>query len=376
MIHVMAERHPMEWLRPFIESIKNILTSDNLYSGILLKSLTALVGSVVIWMVLKLILNVIEKRIKQSEFIKKNTQTFPLIRKFTFYTLILVTGSYLIGLFDGKWIGNIFYAAFIMLLAVPVKDFIMVAVRYVEARIAKNSQTKIDDIIFDILNKFTGTIIYATAVIFALDILGINIMPIIAGAGIAGVAIGFASKDTLSNLIAGILLIIDRPFELGDRIELWQAPKGSATWGDVIDIGLRATKIRTTDNIVVIIPNNEIMIRDIINYTTINSKIRVRINIGVAYDSDMEKAKEAILKVARQVEWISDEPEPKVVVRNFGAFAVELQLRIWIQDARKRMDTISFITDKVKSIFEIEGIEIPYPKRDLYIKKESDAAGK
>ena len=110
-------------------------------------------------------------------------------------------------------------------------------------------------------------------------------------AGVAGVAIGFAAKDTLSNLIAGILLIIDRPFEVGDRIEVWSAPAGSATWGDVIDIGLRATKIKTTDNIVIIIPNNEIMLRDIINYTIISENIRVRINIGIAYDADLKKAK-------------------------------------------------------------------------------------
>jgi small-conductance mechanosensitive channel len=93
--------------------------------------------------------------------------------------------------------------------------------------------------------------------------MGFNIMPFVAGAGVAGIDIGFAANDTLSNLIAGVLLIIDRPFEVGDRIEVWSAPKNAATWGDVIDIGLRATKIRTTDNIVIVISNNEMMKRDI-----------------------------------------------------------------------------------------------------------------
>jgi len=198
--------------------------------------------------------------------------------------------------------------------------------------------------------------------------LGVNVMPFIAGAGVAGIAIGFAAKDTLSNLIAGVLLIVDRPFEVGDRIEVWTAPSGSATWGDVIDIGLRATKIKTTDNIIIIIPNNEIMKRDIINYTIITSKIRVRVNIGIAYDADMEKAKELIIKVADSAEWIAKDPAPKVVVRNFGASSVDLQLRVWIGDARKRMDTISYITDNIKAEFDKGGIEIPYPKRDIFIK--------
>ena len=195
-------------------------------------------------------------------------------------------------------------------------------------------------------------------------------MPFVAGAGVAGIAIGFAAKDTLSNLIAGVLLIIDRPFEVGDRIEVWSAPKNAATWGDVIHIGLRATKIRTTDNIVIIIPNNEIMKRDIINYTTVTKEIRVRIPIGIAYDADIKKAKELIIKTALELDWVMQEPAPKVVVRNFGDSAVDLQARIWISRPRRRMDTISHVTDRVREVFQEEGIEIPYPKRDIYIKKE------
>lgn len=182
-----------------------------------------------------------------------------------------------------------------------------------------------------------------------------------------GVAIGFAAKDTLSNLIAGILLIIDRPFEIGDRIEVWSAPSGSASWGDVIDIGLRATKIKTTDNIIIVIPNNEIMKRDIVNYTLISTSIRIRINIGVAYNTDIELAKKLVLQVANEVEWVQDSPPPKVVVRNFGESSVDLQLRAWIGDARQRMNTISTITDQIKTAFDAENIEIPYPKRDIHI---------
>ena len=266
---------------------------------------------------------------------------------------------------------KIFHALFVILFARPSKNFLIVIIRYLQSRVAHKTDSKIDDILFDLLIRFSNFIIYTVAVVIALDILGINVVPFVAGAGVAGVAIGFAAKDTLSNLIAGVLLIIDRPFEVGDRIEVWTAPAGSSTWGDVIDIGLRATKIKTTDNIVIIIPNNEIMLRDIINYTIISENIRVRINIGIAYDANLQKAKKAILKVAQATEWVLDDPPPKVVVRNFGESAVGLQLRVWIHDARRRMDTISDITDKVKEAFDAEGIEIPYPKRDIYITQKS-----
>jgi len=262
---------------------------------------------------------------------------------------------------------KLFYATLIILLAFPVKDCMLLVLSYLEAHLVKKSKTKVDDIVFELINKFAGIIILAVAVLLALDVLGINVMPFVAGAGVAGIAVGFAAKDTLSNLIAGILFLIDRPFEVGDRIEVWSSPANSATWGDVIEIGLRATKIRTTDNIVIVIPNNEIMMRDIINYTTLSDDIRVRIPIGVSYDTDIEKAKNVILEVAETAEGVLKHPVPKVVVRQFGASSVDLQLRVWIKDARRRMDTISFMTDKVKEAFDREGIEIPYPKRDIIV---------
>jgi small-conductance mechanosensitive channel len=335
------------------------------------KALAAIIGSYIIWVILKRILESIEKKTKQNNFLKINIQIFSVIRRALLYGLMLVTGTYLIRLFNISLLENIFHALMIMLIASPATDCLLILLEYAEKNIIDKTKTKVDDVIFNLINKFSGAIIYATAVVLALDILGVNVMPFIAGAGVAGIAIGFAAKDTLSNLIAGVLLIIDRPFEVGDRIEVWSAPAGSATWGDVIDIGLRATKIKTTDNIVIIIPNNEIMKRDIVNYTIISTNIRVRINIGIAYDANIEKAKELILNVAESVSWISKTPAPKVVVRNFGESSVDLQLRVWIDDARKRMDTISHVTDKIKTAFDEQGIEIPYPKRDITITHRS-----
>ena len=109
------------------------------------------------------------------------------------------------------------------------------------------------------------------------------------------------------------------------------------------------------------------MKRDIINYTIISAMIRVRINIGIAYNADIAQAKKIIFDVVDDIEWIAKEPKPKVVVRVFGESSVDLQVRVWIKNARKRMDTISEVTDKVKEAFDQHGIEIPYPKRDITI---------
>ena len=333
----------------------------------LYKLVLAIGCAYIVWFIAKRVLTMTQKRLQTYRFFHENAHIFDIGRKSFKYILFLTVGTFVLRTLNLTLLEKPLQAIFIVLLAIPVKDFATIALEYLQKRIANKTETKIDNIIFDLLSKFAGVIILVVAVMLALDMLGINVMPFVAGAGVAGIAIGFAAKDTLSNLIAGVLLIVDRPFEIGDRIEIWSAPIDSATWGDVIDIGLRATKIKTTDNIVIIIPNNEIMKRDIVNYTIISSQIRIRINIGIAYDADMNKAKKIILGVAAEIPEISSTPAPKVVVRNFGESAVDLQLRVWIRNARKRMDTISEITDQVKTRFDEEKIEIPYPKRDITV---------
>jgi small-conductance mechanosensitive channel len=336
------------------------------------KSLAVLLMTCLTWWVVKAILRVIDRRLQKYAFFQSNPQTIRSLQRIIFYALAAIALTYIARLFALSLLEKVFQALLIILAAGPAKDILIVSLSYLEKHLAERTNTKADDIIFDLLNRFSGAILYVTAVILALDVIGINVMPFIAGAGVAGIAIGFAAKDTLSNLIAGVLLIIDRPFEVGDRIEVWSAPSGSASWGDVIDVGLRATKIKTTDNIVIIIPNNEIMKRDIVNYTIITAKIRVRVNVGIAYEADIRRAKTIILDVARRMDWAAATPPPKVVVRSFGNSAVDLQLRVWINEARRRMDTISFVIDQVKEAFDQAGIEIPYPKRDIHITREQD----
>ena len=359
----------MDTLRKLLNTILETLSTGDSPFSVAEQALFAVVGTVLIWFAIKILLAIVEKKVGQYGLFKGNRDIFQAIRKAFQRLTLLVAGTYLIRVLNLTFIESAFHALMILLLAGPLVGFSILLLRYLEKGVAERTANKVDDILFDLLNKFAGAIIYITAAILALDTLGLNVMPFVAGAGVMGVALGFAAKDTLSNLIAGVLLIIDRPFEVGDRIEVWRAPAGSASWGDVIDIGLRATKIRTTDNIVIIIPNNEIMTRDIVNYTIINTKIRVRINVGIAYDADLALAKKTVLDVAGEIDWIAREPAPKVVVRSFGESSVELQLRVWIPDARRRMDTISRATDRIKECFDEQGIEIPYPKRDITIKQ-------
>jgi small-conductance mechanosensitive channel len=261
-------------------------------------------------------------------------------------------------------------AVLVIIFARPVTRIVEYFMKTVEENFVKKTNTKADDVVFPLLNKVVKYAIYVFAVVIALGQLGIEVVPFVAGLGIAGLAIGLAAKDTLANIISGIFIIIDQPFVVGDRIEVWSAPRQQATWGDVIDIGLRSTKIKTTDNIVIVIPNAEIAKRDIINYTAISPQIRLRIPVGISYESDLKKAEEVLIRVAEATKGVSKKPKPQVIVKNFGESSIDLELRIWIDNARERRRITSEIGKKVKEEFDKEGIEIPYPKRHVFLKTE------
>jgi small-conductance mechanosensitive channel len=342
---------------------------SELFQNTLVPVMVILLVAMVGWLIFNAIMRVCEKKYRSHPFFNNNSHIFALLKRSGHYSILILACIGLIRLLKATNVEKIFYAFLIILLSSLANSILKYLIPYLEKKFAAKTDTPVDDVILRLLEKFSGGIIFLIGGILALDVLGLNVMPFIAGAGVVGLAIGFAAKDTLSNWIAGILLIIDRPFEVGDRIEVWTAPANSATWGDVLDIGLRATKIQTTDNIIIVIPNNELMKRDIINYTSITKHIRVRIPIGIAYDADANRAKESIIKIAFELDWVMQEPPPGVVVKSFGDSAVNLEARIWISDPRRRIDTISHITDRVKEVFQEEGIEIPYPKRDIYIKQ-------
>ncbi|WP_419165008.1 mechanosensitive ion channel family protein [Candidatus Palauibacter sp.] len=264
------------------------------------------------------------------------------------------------------------YAIWIGVLFFPLSRFVGDLLTAIESEVVSRTETSLDKTALPMINKAVRFVIVALGVVVALAELGINIAPLLAGAGVMGLALSLAAKDTLSNLIAGVLLIVDRPFQVGDRIELWTAPNETGSWGDVIEIGLRATKIRNPDNLVIVVPNNQIMQRDITNYTMSGQDIRLRIPFSVAYESDIDRAKELLVEIAIGVEDVKKEPEPIVIARGFGPSEVKLQLRVWILEARARRRIADEISERALRAFAEAGVEIPYPKRELYIRSGGD----
>ncbi len=205
-----------------------------------------------------------------------------------------------------------------------------------------------------------GVVIIGTLTVA--DQLGINITSLIAGLGIAGLALSFAAQDTVANLISGISLIIDRPFAQGDWISIGDL---HAT---VTDIRLRTTVLTTFDNEVVVVPNKQLAQERVVNYT-LTPKIRVRVPVGIAYKEDIEKAREVMLSTIREDSRVMEEPSPMVVVSSLGDSSVNLEMRFWTADSVMKYSLMWEYIEKVKIALDSAGIEIPYPHMQLFVEQ-------
>ncbi len=191
----------------------------------------------------------------------------------------------------------------------------------------------------------------------------------VASAGVVGIAIGFAAKDTLSNLFAGIFIIADAPYKLGDFVVL-----GTGERGMVTDIGLRSTRILTRDDIEVIIPNAVIGNATIVNESAgKHVKQRIRIRVSVAYGTDVEQTREILLAAASPENGVCESPEPRVRFREFGDSGLRFELLAWIPEPVLQGKVIDRLNSDVYRRFREEGIEIPFPKRDVYIRNHPPA---
>jgi len=201
---------------------------------------------------------------------------------------------------------------------------------------------------------------------------GVNPLGWLASAGIVGIAVGFAAKDTLANLFAGFFIVADAPYAIGDYINL-----DSGERGRVSAIGLRSTRLLTRDDVEITIPNGVIANAKIINESGGPSpKLRIRIVIGVAYGSDVDQVKEILNEIGNAHPEICSSPAPRVRLRAFGPSSLDFNLMAWIQHPQDRGRISHEIHMEIYKRFLIEGIEIPYAKQDVFIKEWPHAPGK
>jgi small conductance mechanosensitive channel len=196
-------------------------------------------------------------------------------------------------------------------------------------------------------------------ILFALSQLGISLGPLLAGLGIAGFIIGFALQDTLSNFASGMMILIYRPFDVGDFVE-----SGGVT-GRVDRMSLVNTTFKTLDNQVIVVPNNLIWQQVITNLTAQRTR-RVDLTFGISYSDDIDKAKAILKDVVDNHGSVLSTPEPNIRVGALGESSVDLICRPWVKTDHY-WDTYWDLTEIVKKRFDEEGISIPFPQRDVHM---------
>jgi len=191
-----------------------------------------------------------------------------------------------------------------------------------------------------------------------------DITPVLASAGVVGVAVGFAAKDTISNFFGGMSVYMDKPYKIGDYVILDTGDRG-----EVVNIGLRSTRILTRDEVLISIPNSIMANTKIINESAPQPRFRIRVPVGVAYGSDVIRVEELLLEAAKKNENVVGEPEPRARFRSFGDSALQFELLAWVTDPRYKGRAIHQINREINRSFAEEGIVIPFPQRDVHLFK-------
>jgi small-conductance mechanosensitive channel len=212
------------------------------------------------------------------------------------------------------------------------------------------------------LTRITHYLVMLTGALVSFQFVGIDLSGFMMVFGLLSVGIGFGLQNITSNFISGLILLIERPIKVGDRITIGN------TEGDVMEISMRSTTIRSLNNISIIVPNSEFVSSQVVNWSHRDLKIRLDIDVGVSYGSDLEKVLKCLQEVAAENEEVLQKPRPDVLHLGFGDSSWNMRLRVWIANPKRHPLTRSAINCAIVRKFRENVIEIPFPQRDLHVR--------
>ncbi len=222
-------------------------------------------------------------------------------------------------------------------------------------------KTNVDDVLVGFLSSILNSVLLVVVIIAALEQLGVNTTSLVAVFAAAGLAVGLALKDSLSNFSAGIMLIIFKPFKPGDYVE-------AAGIGGVVEmISIFSTLLRTGDNREIIVPNSQIYSGIITNFSAREQR-RIDLIIGISYEDDIKAAKQVLQNVLQTDERVLKEPGPVILVNELAENSVDLAVRPWVKSGDYWI-VRSDLLETIKREFEAAGISIPYPQREMHVRQ-------
>lgn len=228
--------------------------------------------------------------------------------------------------------------------------------------------TKLDDTQQLLTEKILTIVIWAAAFFLGIDLLGIDLTALAVFSGAFGLAIGFGLQKTFGNLIAGIILLMDKSIKPGDVIAVTDMA-GNESFGQIRKIGVRAVSVTTRDQREYLIPNENLMINQVENWSYSSKNVRMQVPVGVSYEADMDLAEKLMLEAARSCDRILKAPPPTVWMSEYGDNSVNFMIHCWIKDPEDGVGNVrSAVLKKLWWLFKDNGIEIPFPQRDIHIR--------
>ena len=222
------------------------------------------------------------------------------------------------------------------------------------------SRGKIGSDLFYLVKNLLRVVVVLAGIFAFLIIWHIDLMPLFASAGIAGIAVALAAKDSLANFFGGISIFMDRTFKGGDII------LDGSERGEEVEVGIRSTRIKTRDDVLITIPNAIMANSKIINESAPVPRFRIRIPVGVAYGSNLQKVEDVLLQVALNHPNVSEEPHPRVRLRKFGTSSIDFELLVWVDDpSLKGLETHKLLKE-IYAAFENHSLTIPFPQLDVH----------
>jgi len=243
------------------------------------------------------------------------------------------------------------------------KDIII----YYLFHLSRGRKGDLENVLVPILEKLGIVSIGTLGGLMVLQVMGVNVGVLLASVGIAGVILGLAAQQTLGNFFSGLNILLDKAFRIGDIIML----ENDEGVYKVMDVGIRSTRLyELFTNTVVFVPNSKLSNTNIINFNRPNNKMKIRIDVGVSYGSDVKKVIETLKEIAYSHPKVikGEEYEPAVIFREFGSSSLNFSLYIWIDNVMEQWEVPSEIREKIVEVFRERGIEIPFPQVDVHIK--------
>jgi MscS family membrane protein len=355
-----------EWIK-FLE-IEDPMTR------MVVQSLAILFGGFVLAKVINLLISLVRKLITSRTKTDLDDRILFVFER-SLQRIVVVIALYIASrrlemFYKGAWtayVDGLFFVVLVFLVSMLLSGMIRAVMEWYVGIVSVRTQSQVDEELVPLVKRLANLLLYSIALIICLDHFHIDIKALVVSLGVGSFALAFAAQETLANMIAGFVIMVDRPFRVGDRIRI----PSTQQVGDVVGVGLRSTKLLDYDHNIVTIPNAQIIKNEIVNFSYPDAASRLVIEVGIAYESDMDKAKKILEDVCASFDQILTNPKPEAFLVGFGDFALTLKVVARVRHYKNHYEMADRVRTRIYKDLTSAGIEIPLPQRVIRVKSQT-----